>query len=307
MASDDSVLALCVNWNGGEQVVETVRSLARSDYPRLRIVVVDNASTDGSDQRLEGEFPDLAVWRLERNVGYGAAINLAVARCHREAAGLLPAYYLVLNNDVRLGVGAVSALVEAARRHGPGVFGPKVLQAARPHRLEAAWGRFTWDHVAARLVGKNAPAAQPEWSREREVDILLGTVLLIHRDVFHRTGGFDPEFFMYHEEVDFLYRTRQAGFPVIYCPAAEVEHAGGHSTRHQPRYKIYWTRRNAVLFLRKHRAGPAAWFRYGLTAAASLGWNLLTLRLRRAGAIWSGARDGFRLPLRPDDGREALD
>ncbi|GAB4220601.1 MAG: glycosyltransferase family 2 protein [Acidobacteriota bacterium] len=299
MACHDTVLAVCVNWNGGGQLIETVRSLTRSDYPRLQIVVVDNASTDGSDRRLEAEFPGLGVWRLERNAGYGAAVNAAVARVAAQPGLAPPDWFLVLNNDVRVGTDMVSELVEATHRHGCGVFGPKVVQAECPDRLEAAWGRFTWDHVAATLVGKNAPAQHPDWNRESHVEVLLGAVLLIHRDVFRQTGGFDPRFFMYHEETDFLYRVRRAGFPVVYCPAAVAEHLGGHSTRDRPDFKTYWTRRNAVLLLRKHGRGRAVWLRYGLTFAASLGWNLATLRTRRLAALWRGARDGFRVTLEP--------
>jgi GT2 family glycosyltransferase len=305
MAGHDTVLAVCVNWNGGDQVIETVRSLTCSDYPRLQIVVIDNGSTDGSDLRLETEFPGLHVWRLEQNVGYGAAVNAAVARVADHPGLPEPDCFLVLNNDVRVSRGMVSALMDAVRRHGCGVFGPKVVQAECPDRLEAAWGKFTWDHVAATLVGKDAPARHPGWNRESHVEVLLGAVLLIHRDVFRRAGGFDPQFFMYQEEVDFLYRVRRAGFPVVYCPAAVAEHLGGHSTRNQPDFKTYWTRRNAVLFLRKHGAGRALWFRYALTFAASLGWNLLTLRTRRLAALWTGARDGFRVPVKPAAGGPA--
>lgn len=294
MSADDSVLAVCVNFNGGGQLIDTIRALRESDFPRLSILIADNASTDGSDLRLHAEFSDIPIWRLERNLGYGGALNLVVNdRMRREAS---PAYFLAMNNDVTVSASMVGALVAEAQRRGPGVYGPRILQAGRPSQLEAAWGKVTWDHVAARFIGQGEPADSPRWGQVSEVELLLGTVLLIHQDVFRRVGGFDPRFFMYHEEVDFLYRVRGAGFPVVYCPQATVEHEGGLATRDRPHFKLYWTRRNAVLFLRKHRAG-AAWAWYGATLLASLAWNLARLRPGRVRTIWAGVRDGFRIPL----------
>lgn len=102
---------------------------------------------------------------------------------------------------------------------------------------------------------------------------------------------------MYHEEVDFLYRAGCKGYPVYHCPSARAWHRGQHGTRDQPLQKVFWTRRNAVYFLRKHGAGMARWTYFFLTLCASLVYNLTLLRWPRARVICRGVKAGFRLPL----------
>lgn len=292
---DASVTAFVINFNGGERLLETVRDLRASDYPGLELVVVDCASTDGSAERAENEFRGLSCWRLGHNPGYGEAFNQAARRSF--GGGRPPDYLLLANNDIRPAQDMVSSLVAEAIRRGPGVVGPQVLRADDPTRLEAAWGRVRWDHVAARFEGKGAKADLPQWNTSREVEVLLGTVLLIHRAVLEAVGGFDPDFFMYHEEIDFLHRVGRAGFPVVYCPKARVEHVGGHASLGDPGFKLQWTRRNALLLLRKHKPGAARWCWWAATLGGSLLWNLVSFRFRRFSPILRGVRDGWSAPL----------
>ncbi len=145
-------------------------------------------------------------------------------------------------------------MLELAREKGPGVYGPKVLLQDRPDRLDAAWGRITWSHVLSSFRGKGA-RDRGRFDRVRRVQLLLGCALLVHRRVFQDVGFFDEDYFMYHEEVDFLFRAGRRGYPCYYCPAARVHHRRAHSTRDKPLQRVFWVRRNTVLFLRKHQSG----------------------------------------------------
>lgn len=294
MRAPATVLAVCVNFNGRLVLPRTLECLGRVRRPGWRAMVVDSASDDGSPDLVP---PSMELVRLESNRGYAAGLNAAVARQRRNQAGGQTGwdvdYFLFLNNDVEFEPEMVDRLVEFAEISGPGVFGPKVLRLDRPKRLEAAWGNVSWSHVLARYVGKNALDG-PRWNRVRRVELLLGCALLVHRRVLEETGLFDERFFMYHEEVDFLFRAGLRGFPVYFCPFAEIRHEGGHASGRLPRRKVYWLRRNAALFLRKHRAGPGRWLLWGATLLASLAFNLVTLRWRRATAIAKGAWDGVR-------------
>ena len=290
MAAIPEVLAICVNWNGREVLSAALESLLAGDLVPSRIIVVDNASTDGSADCLP---PQVEVIKLAENTGYGAAINRAWERTR--SAEPQPDYYLLMNNDVFVERDTLARLVNFAVGAGPGIFGPRILMRSDPRRLDMAWGRLNWSHVLTRFEGKGAPADR--WVEPRAVELLQGSFLLIDARVAREVGSFDERFFMYHEEVDYLYRAAAKGYRSYYCPSAVITHEGTHSTRRSPELKLYWTRRNTVLFLRKHRATGLQWARYFATLSASLGYNLLSLRRRRAGVIFRGARDGFRMRL----------
>ncbi len=292
MADHGEVLAICVNWNGKAVLAQTLRSLLSSSYPKLRIVVVDNASTDESPQLVPSECE---LVRLKENKGYGGAIN-RVLEDDFDGRSVGPAHYLILNNDLLLDPDSVSSLVSCAEQHGPGIFGPKILQVEQPDRLDMAWGELTYSHVLASFRGKGAKDG-PEWNMSRQVSLLQGSVLLISPQVLAAIGGFDEAFFMYHEEVDFEVRARAAGFPCYYCPAARVWHHSGHSTRQDPTRRVYWTRRNTVYFLRKSGVGPGRWAFFFATLILSILYNLATVRIGRARTIIQAIRAGFRMPV----------
>ncbi len=290
MPNAPKVLAVCVNWNGAEVLAETLDALMKTNYPDLEVVVADNASEDGSVEiaRQRG----VRTLLNSENLGYGEAINRAIAD-YNAAPAEGPLFFLVLNNDVTLEKNAIGRLVDAALAHGPGVYGPKIIRADLPDRLEAAWGEITFTHVLCRFHGENQPE-KVAGEGVRRVQLLLGSVLLIHRDVIRRIGGFDRRFFMYHEEIDLLYRLEQAGLPAYFCPAARAVHVGGHSTRGRRGLKTYWIRKNTVLFLCKHQSGALRWMTWAATLLASLVFNLVTLRRTRLLSIARGVRDGFR-------------
>ncbi len=90
-----------------------------------------------------------------------------------------------------------------------------------------------------------------------KVELLLGCALLVHRQVFESIGLFDPAFFMYHEEADFLHRAAQKGFPIYYCPFTHIYHRSGYGTLDAPLKKVFWIRRNAIYFFEK--ASSQSW------------------------------------------------
>ena len=294
MSTHRKVLAVCVNWNGQQVLTDTLSALRQSHYESLDVVVVDNASTDGS---LTLVPPSVRVLALDKNRGYAAALNAAILEsqesvdaggCRSEA----PDYFYLLNNDIVVEPDGLGRLVQFAEEKGAGIYGPKILRHDDRTRLDAAWGRLDWSHVLCSYQGKGA-ADEPRWNLVKPVDLLLGCALLIHREIFAKVGLFDESFFMYHEEVDFLYRAAQMDYPIYYCPFAQAFHRGAHSTRQRPQQKTFWIRRNTVLFFKKHEVGTWRWVFFWFTLAASLIYNLLLLRWRRAYTIFEGVREGL--------------
>jgi len=292
MAADADVLAICVNWNGKEVLGSTVRALLASAYSPLHAVVVDNASTDDS----LGSLPrEVEIVRMAENRGYGAAIN-RIWQEVQSGKRPRPRYYLLLNNDIQVDPEMIGRLANFAVGKSPAIYGPKILQWHQPQRLDMAWGSLRWDHVLADFKGKHAPDG-PAWNDVRVVDVLQGSALLLDAGVVDSVGFFDEQFFMYHEEVDFLYRAGLKGCRSYYCPFAKAFHWGAHSSRGRPLQKTFWTRRNAVYFMRKHQAGMARWPLFWATLAGSIGYNLVLLNWKRTQAIVSGVKAGFRMPV----------
>jgi len=291
-----AVLAVCVNWNGLHVLPAALQGLTSSTYPNLRVVVVDCASQDGSESLVS---PDVTLIRLEENRGYAGAINAALLETeqfsHPGASLGRPDFFLLLNNDVEVAPDLIGELVRFASRQGPCVCGPQVVVHSTPGRLEASWGRVDWSHVLARFEDRNRPLESIADQEARKVQLLLGCALLIDSRALESTGLWDETFFMYHEEVDWLYRCQMTGVPVFYCPFVRILHHGGTGTKDAPLKKTYWLRRNTVFFLRKHRAGLVRWSIWATTLAGSLVRNLITLQWKRLGMICRGAWHGFRL------------
>ncbi len=291
MQSSPQVLAICVNWNGGDLLRETLAALDQSDYPALRVLVVDSASTDQSTDCLpEG----VQLLSLSENLGYAAALNRALRHAEEESAAP-PSYYLLLNNDIRLFPDCVNRLVAAAEHSKPCICGPRILQWNLPDRLEASWGEIRWNHVLAHFRHQNSTDDLSD-TAPSEVELLLGCALLVHRDVVAQVGPWDENFFLYHEEIDYLFRAAKRGIPAIFVPAAGAYHWGGWGTPDALR-KVFGIRRNTVYFLRKHHATLGQWVRFTASLLASLAWNLATLRWPRGLAIYKGVRGGFQMEL----------
>ena len=307
MSTSPRILAVCVNWNGRAVLPAALASL-RAGGVDPPLIVVDNASTDGSPDWVDLSASRSRLLRLAENRGYGAAVNEAI----RRRPTLFPEepppdWFLVFNNDVTFSPSALAGLIPFAESTGPGIYGPKIVRWDRPDLLEAAWGRITWGCALAHWVGVGSPAER--WIETTRVPLLLGCALLIHRGVFERCGLFDEEYFLYHEEIDLAYRAARAGFPVYFRPDAVVRHRSGHSSGGDTLFRTYWTRRNTIVFLRKHRPGPGKWGRFLGSAAGSVLWNLLHRRFRRTGVILRGYRDGFawRRPADPGEDRDEPD
>lgn len=221
------------------------------------VVVVDSASTDGTQDRVRDRFPDVRLIELAENAGYGAAVNAGIAATAR-------ADVLAMNADARPVGDAVARLVEFAQREpSVGVVGPKLLNpdgTLQPslRAFPTAWRLATeyfflrWFAPRSRLLNSFYGAGF-DHRTSRDADFLTGAVLLLRRQALEEVGVFDTSFFMYSEEVDLCYRMRAAGWRVTFVPDSEFVHVGGASTKAvwSPMYREQV--RGHLRFLAKHR------------------------------------------------------
>jgi N-acetylglucosaminyl-diphospho-decaprenol L-rhamnosyltransferase len=202
------------------------------------LIVVDNASTDGTAALARASSPETRVLALDENKGYGAALNAGLAIASRP-------YVLLLNADAWPREGAIEALVDFARSDpGIGVVGPRLLNVdgtlqpsvrgfPTPWRLATEYFFLRWLAPRSRLMNAFYGAGFDHRS-PRDAEFLVGAVLLVPQPVIEEIGAFDTDFFMFNEEVDLCYRVRQRGLRVTFFPGAEFVHLGGSSTRLQP-------------------------------------------------------------------------
>jgi len=286
--------AVVVNWNGGEQNLACLASIAAEGVPDERIVFVDNASTDGSREAVERAHPGLVLLRNDENVGFGHGANRGI----RHALDAGAARVLLVNNDATLRPGML-ALLEAELDRSPdvGLVAPRIALSADPKTLWCAGGRLTFRQNLSTLLAFHAPDG-PEWRRTFDVDYVTGCVVLARREVFERAGLFEGDYFAYHEDVELGVNAREHGFRSRVVGEALALHdahgstGGGYNARRK-----YMMAVNTVWFLRKHGT-PARWLSFALFDVCTLPAVWLIHALRGEGAAarakMRGTWDGLR-------------
>jgi GT2 family glycosyltransferase len=249
MAERD-VSAVVVTHNAAGWIERCLQSLAGTG---AEVIVVDNASTDGTPALVREKFPDARVLD-EENRGFGAGNNAGM----RAASGR---YFLLLNPDAWLTEGALDALVAFADEHpAAAVVGPRLLNPdgtlQRSVRGYPSPWRIATEYFFLRKLGPRTHALNAFFGEQfdhesvREAEYLFGACMLVRREAVDSVGGFDEDFFLMSEEVDWCYRFRQAGWKVLFYPGAEVFHVVGASLNPRQFHAIV---RGHLQFLRKHR------------------------------------------------------
>jgi GT2 family glycosyltransferase len=228
-----------------------------------RILVVDNASTDGSPAAVVRGWPDVRLIALPRNVGFGAANNIAI----RESDGAL---VLFLNSDAIAPPHAIDTLVERLMSTGAVAAGPRLIDdEGRP---EVSFGSMLspWAEIVqrARVGAAHRRGGVSSWyiqrllSREREVDWVTGACLLVRRQALVGAGLFDERYFMYEEDVDLCAALRARGGRILFTPHAQVLHRRGQSiTQSGADLRVLYNESH-LRFYEKHRPGWARLLRW---------------------------------------------
>lgn len=251
MSLTDSPLvhAIILNWNGWRDTVACVASVKQTLYPNVRIVVVDNASTDGSEAEIRAAHPDAAVLQSGANLGYAGGNNVGIRHALESGAD----FVWILNNDTTVAPDTLGELVRAASDPGVGVAGSKIYYMAEPQRLWYAGGRIDWRRGIAYNVGADQDD-HGQFDDVTESEMASGSSMLIARQVFERIGLFDERLFLYFEEADLCCRARNAGLRIIFAPASRVWHNVSHTSGIRSPLWLYYFTRNNIQFVRWHRS-----------------------------------------------------
>ncbi len=220
-----SVLVVLVVSNGARWLRESLRSLAGQTHPRLGVVAVDGGSTDGSRQILEQALGPQRVIVLPEDRGLSGALRAAMDLRVARAAD----YVLVLHDDAALAPDAVTRMVEAAEGlrgvERVGIVGPKVVDWDDPAVLREV-GRSTDRFGHPHTPLQDGELDQGQYDRILEVLYVSSCAMLISREAWQRTGPFDERYAGHHDDLDFCWRARLAGFRVLMTPLAQARHRG---------------------------------------------------------------------------------
>ncbi|HEX5760194.1 MAG TPA: glycosyltransferase family 2 protein, partial [Thermoanaerobaculia bacterium] len=187
------VAVVLVNWNGAADTLATLRSLdAAHGRERLRPLVVDNGSTDGSAARLRAERPDVELVESGANLGFAGGNEVGLRRVLADPE---VGWVLLLNTDVEVDPGFLEPLLAACLDPSVGAAGPKILYFDPPERLWAAGGRLRIRETVTVELGRGEPDG-PRWSRAADVTYLTTCCLLVPRDALERVGPLDPAYFI---------------------------------------------------------------------------------------------------------------
>jgi len=226
-----------LNWNGKDQLSPCIQSVKRQIYPNLEILIVDNASADGSIESIHHLFHDLRLILNSENLGYGGGNNRGI----QEAKGK---YIFVLNNDTEIERECVEWLWKCMESDEKiGMTTPKILLYDRKDTIDAAGLTIYPDGLS---IGRGHLEPQAKYGQREEVFSGSGCASLLRREMLDEIGLFDEDFFAYAEDTDLGWRARLSGWKAYYVPEAVVYHH--HSKRfgtYSPR-KAFLVERNRI-------------------------------------------------------------
>ena len=285
---DESALTVVtVTYSPGSHLDRFLSSLTVATDRKVRVIIADNGSTDGAPEEAVQRYPGTELLRTGGNLGYGTAVNRAVATLPGEEE-----FVVVANPDVVWGPDSIDLLLDAAARWpqagslGPLIRDPdgSVYPSAR-HLPSLIRGGM---HAVVGFAWKANP-----WTKsyrqerlepsERPVGWLSGSCLLVRRSAFDAIGGFDERYFMYMEDVDLGDRLGRAGWLNVYVPGSEILHDKGHSTGRDPARNLTAHHTSTYIYLSDRHTG--VW-------RAPLRWTIkVALRARARAAVRKSRRE----------------
>lgn len=258
------VSVIIVSWNAKQHLLRCLESLTdTAGVFSQEIIVVDNASSDGSPEAVTRQFPQVALMRSSENIGFARANNIGI----RQSTGR---YICLVNSDIILMDGCIEALTEFMdERHAVGIAGPRILNPDRTLQPQCQHFPSIWNHLCQtlgfnKLFPKSAFFSEPfmkYWAHdvERKVDVLSGCFLMVRREAIDQVGLLDEDFFFCGEDIDWCKRFHEAGWNVVFYPGAEAIHVGGASSANAP-IKFFLDMQEAdVLYWKKHHGRATAW------------------------------------------------
>ncbi len=235
IVTHEALAVVTVTYSPGAHLSHLIASLDQATSRPVVLVCADNGSTDGVPQKAAAEHDNVQFLPTGGNIGYGAAINVAVDKLR--AQGLAEDAFLIVNPDVEFTPGSIDKLLDCLdAAPSAGAVGPRIQEAdgsAYPSARQVPGLATGIGHALLYDFWPSNPfsrayQANANMDVQRTAGWLSGACLLVRREAFDRIGGFDERYFMYMEDIDFGDRLSRAGWENLYCPSSVILHDQGH-------------------------------------------------------------------------------
>jgi GT2 family glycosyltransferase len=244
------VAIIILNWNGLEDTIECLESLAKVTYPNYEVVLVDNGSKGNDVRILREKFGDYIYMIVnDKNYGFAEGTNIGMRHVMKSSC---PDYVLLLNNDVVVDPNFLTELVQVAESNSQtGIVGAKVYFYAEPNKIQSAGGRINWWAGETPLIGC-LQIDRGQFDETKEVDWVMGGALLIRCETIEEIGLLYAGYFGYFEETEWCAKAKKAGYKVIYTPRARLWHKREPAVDRIDGFRLYYMTRNRFLFMKRN-------------------------------------------------------
>ncbi|BAY23083.1 putative glycosyltransferase [Calothrix sp. NIES-2100] len=249
-----SVSIIIVNYNGIDVLPDCLNSIETFIHtPNYEIILIDNASSDGSPELVAEKYPHIHLIRQSENRGFGAGNNAGAKVATGE-------FLFLLNSDTILISNILPHLIEVMHSHPEvGIIGPKLLNPDGSLQISVSPALGIKGEYQARQLhqfsqkASNLDLLEQKFQKMQEVDIVVGAAFFVRSSLFHALGGFDENFFMYFEESDLCQRAQNMVYKILYTPHVSLIHLKGYSIQKSANAMAVEYRRSQLYYYQKHR------------------------------------------------------
>lgn len=239
---------LIVTYNSAEYITGCLQSIISQNLSDIEIVVVDNFSKDDTGSIIKSKFPQVKYFQNSANLGFAKAVNESMKHLNGK-------YILLLNPDLIVGKDFFYRIYNLLKDKGEiDILGVKLLEE-NGEVQPSSWKKISLLTVLTEMllpyqISKKLVTIVPK--NFSEVENVSGACMLIRKEVFHSLNGFDENFFLYYEEIDFCRRAKKLGYKIFYIPDIEAIHFGSKSTSNDRQIFFENLYKNKLYFIKKH-------------------------------------------------------
>ncbi len=252
------VVTIIPNWNLKKDLGECLDSVRKSNYSPQEIVVVDNASEDGSQDFIKNNYPEVHLITFPINKGYASALNAGIDWANQQGA----TYVFALNNDTLVHPETIGTLIQVMEKEkNIGIAAPKILFFQKPNLIYSLGDRRYKCFPLPISIGKNK-IDSGQYSGVIDFDYVTGCAMMIRTACFEKVGMFDPSYFMYYEDSDFCRRVTDLQYRIVCHCDAKIWHKSGSSANLDKKNITYIRAKNRMLFYKRYPHGPSVFLTF---------------------------------------------
>ncbi len=288
-----AVSVVTVNWNRYEDTCECIDSLLSQKEVSLKIICVDNGSSDNSGQRLQKKYDQIQLLQLNRNLGFAGGYNLGIKQALKQNTN----YILIINNDTVADEWMVSKLLREIQASNIGICAPMIYYFENPARIWSSGG-----YINKRLLMPiNSHHDNENLSHPIERTFISGCCYLMKKELIEQVGLFDESFFLYMEDLDFCLRIMQTQWKMKVVPSAKLYHkvAASSEGQYSPIERYYYGLSTGIYY-RKYINIRNVWLIVPFRLISAILWTFRLVfsgNIRSLSSYWKGLLTGWtKLP-----------